>query len=83
MSNSNVIAGNLCPFPLPPSIPRLSITCACMPHPLTYILSLPHVAPGPPQNLEVVTVFHNSLVLRWDPPSRPNGIITKYTVSIE
>ena len=39
------------------------------------------VAPGPPQNLRVVNVFHNYLGLRWEAPTRPNGIITEYNVS--
>ena len=39
------------------------------------------VVPGPPQNLEVVSVFHDSIDLRWDFPANPNGIITQYRVS--
>ena len=39
------------------------------------------VAPDPPQNLQVVNVFHDYLGLRWEPPTRPNGIITEYNVS--
>ena len=41
------------------------------------------VVPGPPQNLEVVSVFHDSIDLRWDPPANPNGIITQYRVSVK
>ena len=37
--------------------------------------------PGPPENLRVVSVFHDSIDLRWDPPTRPNGAITQYRVS--
>ena len=54
----------------------------CMPRPLTYISHMQNVAPGPPQNLEVLTIFQNFLGLRWDPPSHPNGILTHYRVGI-
>ena len=46
------------------------------------ILSHMHtVGPDRPQNLEVVSVFHVFLGLRWDPPLNPNGVIISYRVS--
>ena len=39
------------------------------------------LAPGVPENVQLVSISHSQLRLSWQPPSNPNGIITGYSVT--
>ena len=39
------------------------------------------IAPSEPLNVLIRTNEENSVDVRWEPPSHPNGVITHYTVS--
>lgn len=39
--------------------------------------------PSAPSSLKIVNPTLDSLTLEWDPPSRPNGILTEYTLKYQ
>ena len=39
------------------------------------------IAPGPPSNVAINPQTSRSLLLSWDPPTQPNGVITGYNYS--
>lgn len=41
------------------------------------------LAPGdPPQNVTLVAISESEIYVSWEPPSIPNGIITRYTIEL-
>ncbi|XP_063094679.1 neuronal cell adhesion molecule isoform X39 [Cavia porcellus] len=45
--------------------------------------STPEGVPSAPSSLKIVNPTLDSLTLEWDPPSRPNGILTEYTLKYQ
>ena len=41
-----------------------------------------HVAPSRVNNVVVVATSNTSIIVRWDPPTNPNGILTNYSVFV-
>lgn len=39
--------------------------------------------PGPVERVKALPVNESSIMVAWRPPETPNGIITKYTISME
>jgi len=53
-------------------------------HPKTLLLTLFSLqVPSAPSSLKIVNPTLDSLTLEWDPPSRPNGILTEYTLKYQ
>ena len=46
----------------------------------TQYFSFHAVPDGPPQNFRIVTSM-TSVILQWQPPAQPNGIITAYKIT--
>lgn len=47
---------------------------------LIYILVI--LAPSPPTNIAITSITSTSALLRWSPPTSPNGLILLYSISI-
>ena len=39
----------------------------------------PPPAPGPPSNVQLVAINSSTLMLSWEPPQEPNGVLTGYS----
>ncbi|XP_032160491.1 neuronal cell adhesion molecule isoform X25 [Mustela erminea] len=47
------------------------------------VFNTPEGVPSAPSSLKIVNPTLDSLTLEWDPPSRPNGILTEYTLKYQ
>ncbi|XP_044945589.1 neuronal cell adhesion molecule isoform X21 [Mustela putorius furo] len=47
------------------------------------VFTTPEGVPSAPSSLKIVNPTLDSLTLEWDPPSRPNGILTEYTLKYQ
>ncbi|XP_058379099.1 neuronal cell adhesion molecule isoform X1 [Diceros bicornis minor] len=47
------------------------------------VFNTPEGVPSAPSALKIVNPTLDSLTLEWDPPSRPNGILTEYTLKYQ
>ncbi|XP_045876704.1 neuronal cell adhesion molecule isoform X5 [Meles meles] len=47
------------------------------------VFNTPEGVPSAPSSLKIVNPTPDSLTLEWDPPSRPNGILTEYTLKYQ
>ncbi|XP_027950313.1 neuronal cell adhesion molecule isoform X3 [Eumetopias jubatus] len=47
------------------------------------IFNTPEGVPSAPSSLKIINPTLDSLTLEWDPPSRPNGILTEYTLKYQ
>ncbi|XP_046951674.1 neuronal cell adhesion molecule isoform X20 [Lynx rufus] len=47
------------------------------------VFNTPEGVPSAPSSLKIINPTLDSLTLEWDPPSRPNGILTEYTLKYQ
>ncbi|XP_075414673.1 neuronal cell adhesion molecule [Tenrec ecaudatus] len=47
------------------------------------VFDTPEGVPSAPSSLKIVNPTLDSLTLEWDPPSRPNGVLTEYTLKYQ
>ena len=74
-TNLGIIPLSTCMFLTPQDSKYSFEKCSCI-----HVLNLFSVPGGPPQNIQFISSM-TSVILQWQPPAQPNGIITAYKIT--